>query len=404
MNAFLKVLISVCLCAPAAYSDLLIRDITVVDVKTGSEVPHQSILIRRDRIVAVGNHVAAPKDSQVVNGAGKYAIPGLWDMRVHLSSEKQLGHFLSQGITGVRDMGGDLALMKQWREQIQAGTMLGPHIETCGSPMDGFPSEEAGMPVTVVRSPSEARAAFDRLDDQHADFIGILPRLPRDAYFALAERARKWYSSVAGAVPETVSASEAVDARQKSFDDLHGIALACSEEEKKLREPSALALERHDWAAFATIEARALDTFSPDKANTLFERMAMFDTRVAPVLVNLRSSQCCGQNYAKLTNLIPRMKSGGVAILAGSGNGADLHRELELLVEAGLTPAAALRSATIDAARLADSDESLGSIEDGRIADLVVLNANPLTDIGNTRKIAGVIVAGKYLPAVRVRK
>ena len=91
-------------------------------------------------------------------------------------------------------------------------------------------------------------------------------------------------------------------------------------------------------------------------------------------------------------------------ILAGSGIGADLHRELELLVEAGLTPAAALRSATIDAARLADSDESLGSIEDGRIADLVLLNANPLTDIGNTRKIAGVIVAGKYLPAVRVRK
>ena len=181
MNAFLKALIPVCLCAPVAHSDLLIRDITVVDVKTGSEVPHQSILIRRDRIAAVGSHVAASKDSQVVNGTGKYAIPGLWDMRVHLSSEKQLGHFLSQGITGVRDMGGDLALMKQWREQIQAGTMLGPHIETCGSPMDGFPSEEAGMPVTVVRSPSEARAAFDRLDDQHADFIGILPRLPRDA-------------------------------------------------------------------------------------------------------------------------------------------------------------------------------------------------------------------------------
>jgi len=131
-----------------------------------------------------------------------------------------LALYLTHGITGVRDMGSHLDRAKQWRQAIDKGELVGPHIETCGPPFDGFPSDNANRPVTMVRSPSDARAAYDSLDDRSVDFIGVLPRLPRDAYFALIERARKYYSPVAGAVPATVSALEAVDNRQRSIDQM----------------------------------------------------------------------------------------------------------------------------------------------------------------------------------------
>src|SRR6185295_18016945 len=104
---------------------------------------------------------------------------------VHISERAQLAQFLSYGVTGVRDMGSDLDRLKRWRDEIQKGEQLGPHIETCGPPIDGFPTEDPKLPVKVVRSPSEARSMFDRTEDQGVDFIGVAARLPRDAYFAL---------------------------------------------------------------------------------------------------------------------------------------------------------------------------------------------------------------------------
>jgi len=248
----------------------------------------------------------------------------------------------------------------------------------------------------MVRSPGEARTVYDSLDERSVDFIGVRARLPRDAYFALIERARKYYSPVAGAVPSTVSVLEAVDNRQRSVDQMSGILLACSTEERKLRGPRALALDRRDWTEFQELEAKALETFDPQKAEALFRRMAMFETRSVPVLVKLRSSPSTKDHYAKLAQLVTEMEHAGVGILAGAGD-AKIQDELELLVAAGLSPAEALRSATLEPAKYLDAAASLGSVESGKIADMVLLDANPLADIRNARKIAAVILGGKYL-------
>jgi hypothetical protein len=397
-----NLVVSVHLCLSVAYSDLLIRDVTIVDVSTGTTHPKHSILIRGERIAATGREIPAPKGVRLVDGAGRFVIPGLWDMHVHLTNRDHLAFYLAHGVTGVRDMGSDLDRAKGWRRAIDRGELLGPHIETCGPPFDGFPSDDAKLPVTMVRSPSEARTVYDSLDDRNVDFIGVLPRLPRDAYFALIERARKYYSPVAGAVPATVSALEAVDNRQRSIDQMSGMLLACSTEERKLRGPRALALDRRDWAEFQDLEAKALETFDPEKADSLFRRMAMFETRAVPVLVKLRSSQCTKDHYAKLAQLVVAMERAGVGIMTGT-NDAQIQDELELLVDAGLSPAEALRSATLEPAKYLDAAESLGTVESGKIADLVLLEANPLFDIRNTRKIAAVVWGGKYLSKTRLQ-
>ena len=397
-----NLIIGVHLCLSIGYADLLIRDVTVVEISTGTLHPRHSILIRGERIAATGREIPAPKGVRVVEGAGRFVIPGLWDMHVHLTGRDNLALYLAHGVTGVRDMGSDLDRTKDWRRAIDKGELAGPHIETCGPPFDGFPPDDAKLPVTMVRSPGEARTVYDRLDDRSVDFIGVLPRLPRDAYFALIERARKYYSPVAGAVPSTVSVLEAVDNRQRSIDQMSGILLACSTEERRLRGPRALALDRRDWSEFRELEVRALQTFDPDKADSLFHRMAMFETRAVPVLVKLRSSQWNKDQYARLAELVVAMERTGVGIMTGA-DGAPLQDELELLVTAGLTPAEALRSATLEPAKYLNAAESLGSVESGKIADLVLLEGNPLTDIGNTRKIGGVIFGGKYLSKLQLQ-
>jgi len=391
----------------------------------------------------------APAGAEVVDGSGRYAIPGLWDMHVHLWYQENLfPMFLAYGVTGLRDMGSDLSQVNQWRKDISSGRLPGPRIETCGPGVDGFPSTDPKFPVVVVRTAKEARETYDRLDNLNVDFIEVLSTLPREAYFALVERARKYYSPVAGYIPGSVSVMEAIDARQKSIEHMSGILMACSSDEASLSKKHALAIERKDWAGAAELEARAMASYSVAKAEELFERMARFETRQVPTLVMLRrtsfvdtdklmadphlsyispeirktwgdlreekrklpqdSLEFMNVEYEKLAGTLKTMRRAGVAVMAGTdtGNaytfpGIDLHRELELLVQAGLTPLDALRSATLEPARYLDTKD-LGSIAPGKLADLVLLEADPLKDIRNTQKIAAVFVGGKYLSRAKL--
>jgi hypothetical protein len=381
-----RFLICVGLCTGVAKPDLLIRNVTIVDVAAGIATPQRSILIHNGKIAAVGAGVHAPHGARIVDASGKFVIPGLWDMHVHLTERDQLPAYLRYGVTGVRDMGSDYDRVNLWRGEIQKGNLIGPHIETCGPAVNGISTDDAKLPVRVVRTPEEARTVFDQLDGESVDFIGILSELPRDAYFALIERARKYYSAVGGDVPWGVSALEAVEARQKSIDHMPGILLACSTEEKRLR--------RAYEEAPDDVESAALETYDPQKAETLFRRMALFETRSVPVLRVF---------HKKLAAVVLDMQRAGVVILAGSDGGKpgeSLHEELELLVASGLTAAQALRSATLAPAGYLGA-ASLGAVEEGKSADLVILDGDPLADIRNTRKIAAVVLGGKYVAAAK---
>jgi len=431
---------------PAAAADILIRNVNVIDVKTGQTLPRRFVLIHGDRIQSIATAARATRGMQVVEGRGKYLIPGLWDMHVHLwYKQNQFPMYLAAGVTGVRDMGSELTQVKRWRSEIKSGELLGPHIETCGPPVDGGPSDDAKLPLVVVRTPAEARVAYDHLEqDLNVDFVKVLSRVPRDAYFALIERARKWGLPVAGHVPEGVSVDEAITARQSSIEHLSGVLLACSSDERKIRPLRLLAIERKDNNAVLNYAERVLVTFDPTKASVLFDRMARFASYEVPTMVMLRRMSYADadelarnpnlkyvpaairktwsdpreikktipeatlalidRQYERCSWIVEQMQRMGVPIMAGTDTGDpytfpgyDLHRELQLLVKAGLTPLQALRAATVTPAEYLDADESLGTVAQGKMADLVLLDADPLKDIRNTQKISAVVVGGKYL-------
>jgi imidazolonepropionase-like amidohydrolase len=420
--------------AQLAAAVTVIRNVTVIDGSGAPAMPHMTIILRGDRIAELGpaGKLALPKGARVVDGRGRFAIPGLWDMHVHLwYPQNQLPVYVANGITGIRDMGSDYAQTKAWRHAVEAGKAIGPHVVTAGPPVAGKISDDQKLPVMVAVTPGDARRVFDKLDDMEVDFIKVLSDLPHDAFIALAERARKWRMPFAGHVPSSVTAREAIDARMGSMEHLFGVFVACSSEEANIR-------------AGKTPGSRVVDTFDEKKARELFKRSALFETRQAPTLtlwermtytetesrvrdprlryvprairatwpkaeeeLKAAASPDLGPARAQLElafRIVKLMQESGVEIMAGTDTGdpytipgVTLQRELELLVKAGLTPMQALQSATLIPARYLYWDQSLGTLKKGMVADIVLLDADPLANIRNVARVSGVAMRGRYL-------
>jgi len=283
-------------------------------------------------------------------------------MRVDLrQSEKQLPLFVAFGVTGVRDQGGDFDRVAAKRLEIDKGGSVGPRIVTSGPPVAGKASDTKTA-VLVAGNPQQARQAFDQLWGLAVDFIQVLPDISRDAYIALAEQARHWHVRLDGEIPSGVSAWEAVDARQGIIEDLS-----------------------------------VLSALPPDSVTRFFERCAMMGTRISPVL------NPTGGDAAQISQLMSLAKRARVEILAGTGTGdsyaragSSLHDQLSRLVAAGLAPRDALEAATLAPVRLLGWESVMGSVERGKTADLVLVDGNPLEDIGNMLRIAGVFAKGRY--------
>ncbi len=423
---------------------LLIDDVTVIDVKGGPSLPHRCVLVRGTRIFAVvGPEDCANArriDGVSIDGKGKFLIPGLWDMHVHMvfgdwfprGKEVTLPLFIANGITGVRDMGGELDVLQQWRKEIQAKTLLGPRIAMSGPMLDGpqprFPSSIA------IKTPEDGRRAVDDLKARGADFIKLQSLIPRDAVFAIADEAKKQGIPFVGHVPDSLRASEASDAGQKSFEHLIGIFEGSSPLED-------------EFIRGKKTEAQFLSTYDPKRAQALFALLAQNQTWQCPTLIWERGGNLIDQTdfahdtrakyvpaywkdvtwkrfteaimhdfntddlatrkrfVEKELEVVNAMHRAGIPFLAGTDTppgvyifpGFSLHEELLRFVAAGFTPLEALQTATINPAKFLGLEDKLGTIEQEKLADMVLLDANPLDDIRNTQKIAAVIVNGRYL-------
>lgn len=433
-----------------ASQTLVFTHVTVIDGTGDAAKPEMTVVITDDRITALGRtgQVPAPKDARVVNAAGKFLIPGLWDMHAHIAisasgREERLPLLIANGITGVRDMFGSLELINLWRKEMAASVLLGPRIVAAGPILDG-PGSRA---FTVVSNEIEARQAVVKVKREGSDFVKVYSALSREAYFAIADEARRQHIAFAGHVPYSVSVAEASDAGQKSIEHLTGMVLAGSTREAELAK-KLVQMPKTDaisvWKAVNRAAAGAIETYDEQKARRLFSRLVKNGTWQCPTLVVLRSGAFRGDPgfaddprmkymplstrqfwdldrnpnlrftaedyaiqkklYRKQLELVGAMQRAGVGILAGTdmGNpyvfpGFSLHDELELMVEAGLTPMQALQTATLNPARYLGKEEQLGTIGVGKLADLVLLDANPLVDIRNTKQINAVVVAGKLL-------
>jgi imidazolonepropionase-like amidohydrolase len=399
-------------------------DVTVVDGTGAAPKPHLTVIIADARIVTIGpsHTTAVPADARVVRGAGKVLIPGLWDMHVHLTAlgATPLSAFIAAGVTGVRDMGGNLRVIQRWQKRIGAGTLVGPRIVAPGPILDG-PQARGTRGRRAIATAEEGVATVRELKEGGAAFIKTHSLLPREAYFAIAAEAQRQGLEVCGHVPNAVRLDEAIAAGQTTIEHLVGVALACSTREAALRArllAEDQVLDRRPSGLGAYVDARlridhdALQSYSPAKATAVFARLAQHRVWQCPTLVTLRAVERRdqpqhgrnGSAFSRELALVRAMRRAGVPFLAGTDlglggipAGSSLHDELALLVRAGLTPMEALQAATRNAARALHLEHQLGTVEEGKLADLVLLDADPLRDIRNTTKIRAVVVNGHLL-------
>jgi imidazolonepropionase-like amidohydrolase len=394
--------------APAQTNHTLaITHVTVIDCTGAPAKPNTTVLVTGDRITAVGpsDSVKVPAGSRIIDANSKFLIPGLWDMHGHLTDATDTAFplLIMNGVTGVRDMGGDLAQIDRWRSEINNGTRVGPHIIRAGPFVDG-PKQGVSNRLTV-RTPEEARQAVGTLKAEGVDFIKVHNALPPDAFFALMDEARKEHIPVAVHLPKGVSSAEASDAGAASLEHIETI------------NESAL------WRKGATAKTveEAVDENLGPNGQKLFQLFAKNGTWYVPTLVAYERGFVLWSNdpdslrprmnvQAKQIQLVGMMHKAGVQIMAGSDfsdwamvPGVDLHNELALLVEAGFTPLEALQTATLNPAKFLSKTDIYGTIQVGRVADLVLLDMNPLEDISHTRKINAVVLGGKYFPITSIR-
>ncbi len=395
------------------FKALVITHVTVIDVRDGRTRPDMTVVISGNRIVEMGEagRTNLPKDAQVIDESGRYLIPGLWDMHVHLgnATEAALPLLVASGITGVRDMGSpSFETLRRWRVEALAGLRVGPRIMAAGPILDGGAPDSNRL---IVRNESEARRAVDYLAEVGVDFIKVHEHLSRDTYFAIADEARKLNIQFAGHVPTgqdgyLVSGIEASDAGQKCLEHLFGI-------------PFPFQRDTQQSVLFATF--RRNGTWVDPTLITIWSRahigelVAKHDPRlkyIAPALKQFWDEQVGGFSTdvtipTKIlqwrTADVKALYEAGLPLLAGTDLGfpyvfpGDLHKELERLVEAGLPSIEALRAATINPARYLGRDSDLGTVEKGKLADLVLLDADPLEDIHNTARVNSVILNGRLL-------
>ena len=404
MRKFLIALLVFCSSVTAQSNprSLAFTHVTVIDCTGAPAKPNMTVVIAGNRIAAMGAiaDVQIPQSAFVVDATGKFLIPGLWDMHGHLTdaTETAFPLLIMNGVTGVRDLGGDLAQIDRWRAEIEQGQRVGPHIIRAGPFVDG-PKEGASNRLTV-RTAEEARLAVRQLKAKGVDFIKVHNALPPDAFFALMAEAKKEHLPVAVHLPKGVSSIEASDAGASSLEHI-----------ETLHES---ALWRKDATA-KTVEDAVAENSGPRGA-AIFARFVKNGTWYVPTLVAYERGFVLWSDdpqslaprmnvHLKNVALVAAMHKAGVRIMAGSDfsdwaliPGVDLHNELALLVEAGFTPLEALQAATSRPAEFLGKLDSLGTIEPGKTADLVLLDANPLEDISHTRKINAVVLGGKFLP------
>jgi imidazolonepropionase-like amidohydrolase len=433
---------------------IAITHVSVIDVESGEISPDYTVLVSGNRIGYVGPAASAtiPTDARIIDGRGKFLMPGLWDMHVHgfvwVFSEFAGPLMIANGITGARDMGWYIDTTLRWKSDIAAGREVGPRL-VAGARIDGT-INKAKFVAHVVTEQDGVRAvdtlSHKKDGSRRADFLKVYSWIPRAAYFGIVREAKKVGVPFAGHVPYSVSMVEASDSGQRSMEHEDDLMRACTSKDSLLRTRFAdTAVAESDQLAMIKAQAHVINaSYDPAICKSVIATLARNHTWVTPTLVVYQpyahafDSASTHPEWAKYVpgivqggwvhragrikpadSMVVRsyfsfdrtrdLKEAGVKLLAGTDMpqafvypGFSLHQELELLVRSGLTPLEALRSATYNPAEFLGALDSLGTVAQGKVADLLLLDANPLADIRNTRRIAVVIANGRVFdPAAR---
>jgi len=423
--------------------DLAITNAQVIHLETG-KVENQDIFISNGRIEAVeAAGLGQFKANSSIDASGKYVLPGFWDNHIHLrggdslvaNNKNFLKLFIVNGITTVRDAGGDLTQsVMEWKSQIESEDLVGPTIFTAGPKIDGPKATWAGS--LEVETEEDIAKALDSLEALQVDFVKIYDsRISPDNYIKTIKEAKKRGFTVSGHMPFTVTLDETINAGMDGIEHLYYIMKGSASNEVEVTENINNG-EMGFWDAMPAL----LDAYTDSTAQNTFNKLKENDVFVVPTLhigntlsyldevdhtsdtylkymgegivqtyqgrirSALNSSQKARENRKQMNaffgKLVKSLNDAGVLLLAGSDSGAfnsytypgiSLHKELAAMVENGISPLDALRTSTVNGAKFLNQTNDYGAVSKGEVSDLVILKANPLENIENTRKIYTVI-------------
>ena len=409
---------------PVSKHDIVITNVNIVDVKTGTILKNKTVAIDNNRITAIyDNEISGSDSTIVIDGKGKYLIPGLWDMHAHYKwSHVDLDPLLiANGVTGVREMWGDMPAFVDIPKRTQQKDLLSPDVYLSGDLLDGNPPcFPAGC--LVITTPNEAIDAVKKQIDQHVDFIKVYSMLSEECFLAIAKEAKKMNIPFAGHIPNRVSIYTAIEAGMASSEHLYGFLNACSSVDtsnealistfsKKRFDSLCSVLAKSSMWLCPTFTVNRTMGYLNDSIFTNDNRMAYLPGYVLEIWNQKMNPYTKTEidNFAKSIrarylfelSLIGKMNEKGVKLLAGTDfpnpyvfPGFSLHDELSLMVKGGMPTIDALRTATINPAIFMNKEVDFGSVEVGKIASLILLNKNPLENIENTKTIETVIIRG----------
>lgn len=388
-----------------------ITNVTLVDVVSGAKRSGMTVVTKAGQIADIGVGIAIPQGAMRLDGTGKFLIPGLWDMHSHhqATGPESLDLFLANGVVGTRDMGADVEFILPLRNRINGGELFGPEIVAAGPILDDRPPN---WPFRRrVTNAQEAREAVRDLKNRGVDFIKVHDSTPREAYFAIAEDAPKVGLSFSGHVPFSVTVEEAADSGIKSIEHLanYRVFRECSGKEPYSAASCQPLFDKLAAKGVSQTPTMAFFQAIPDVFSGKPLRHAEYasDSLLELTRKNVEVSKLDEHALASLRAnakislaAIHDLHARGSRFLAGCDGivpGFCLHDELQWMTAAGLTPLQAIQTATINPAKFLGREKTQGTIEVGRRADLILLEADPLTDIRNTRGISAVLVRGRLL-------
>jgi imidazolonepropionase-like amidohydrolase len=454
---------------------LALRGVTIIDGTGAPAQPDMTVVVSGNRITDIGRDVSIPPQAQVVDAPGRFLIPGLWDMHMHIRGAvpgyNSYGDvtLLANGVTGIRVMAG-LPEYHRMRDAIEAGEVLGPRMVIASRNLDGLMPNQPRAPMSgdipaeteewravnagesiphaiQITNQAEAREAMIQSKGSGVEFVKIHNGLTREAYFAIAAEAKAQGLYLTGHVPTGISIAELSDSGMRSIEHFAGMLEGCSTREKELLQASLDALslpQPQRGRRTREIQRMAVESFNAERCAALAAHLVRNNTWLSPTFMPEEGLKAASVRNADLARYLPValrarwqqdadaapatpplsredqelaelvekterevvtiMKRAGVQFVIGTDGGGrwrfpgfSMQDALMETNKSGLSPMEVLQAATSSSARLLGLDTDLGTVEVGKLADLVLLEADPLQDINNTRRVNAVVINGRVL-------
>lgn len=397
---------------PVAEGSFAIVGATLIDGTDHEPITNAAVIVRNGKIMAVGllSQVRIPRDVLVIRAVGATLLPGLWDMHAHFAQVDWGPTYLAAGVTSARDCGNEFEFITAERDAIARGQVLGPRLLLAGL-VDGSGSKTFG--TTWADTPDQGRAAVARYKAAGFVQMKIYDWIQPEVLRAVAAEAHRFGMTVTGHVPRAMAAMEAVDAGMDQinhigsvFQSLRGTGSGPLDLSSAAAQRAVRFFQEHGTVIDPTMSWNELlgrpmnfkiSSFEPGFARAPYVLTSLMDTAGTPAASVLQPPR-----FHEMLQLVKTLYDAGVPIVAGTDKGIpghSLHRELELYVEAGLTPMQVIRLATQGAARAMRVEHEVGTIEAGKRADLILVEGNPLEDFSALRRVTSVVTNGRMYKA-----